>query len=178
MIIIACLGNPEKKYTKTRHNIGFITGNIIADNYTISINQKNFKAATGTGKINGKDVLFLQPQTYMNNSGISVKKALDFYKSNLSQLITIHDEIELSFGDIRHKYGGGHKGHNGLRSIIQQTGSPDFHRIRFGVGRPENPRIPVADYVLSNFSSEEMNKIPELAVIVSDLLINIIDTLE
>ncbi len=159
MIIVACLGNPERKYAKTRHNIGFIIGKFIADYYSISIKKKAFSSITGVGSIKGNEVLLLFPETYMNNSGKSVQGALTFYKSTEKQLIVIHDEIELPFNICKHKVGGGHKGHNGLRSIIQHIGSPDFYRFRFGVGRPDNPHITVADYVLGNFTKEEMQSI-------------------
>jgi len=157
MHLLIFLGNPGKKYQKNRHNIGFIAGSYLAEKHSISYNQKKFNALTGKGKIDGNDVALLFPQTYMNNSGESVSKALAFYQENIENCIVIHDEIELPFGDIRVKTGGGHKGHNGLRSIIQHCSSPDFHRIRFGVGRPDNPNIEVADHVLSNFTNDEMN---------------------
>ncbi|MCP4137469.1 MAG: aminoacyl-tRNA hydrolase [bacterium] len=163
MKIIAFLGNPGKKYTRTRHNIGFIIGEYFTKEYRIQTGQKSFSSKNGTAKIEGADILVMFPQKYMNTSGLSIQKALGFYKEKPENLIVVHDEIELSFGDVRTKFGGGHKGHNGLRSIIQETGSPDFHRIRFGVGRPENPNIPVADYVLNNFTGEELNRIEEMA---------------
>ncbi|HPS56965.1 MAG TPA: aminoacyl-tRNA hydrolase [Spirochaetota bacterium] len=174
MIILAFLGNPGKKYSHTRHNIGFIAGQFFARETGISINKKNFLSECGTGSVAGHDALLLFPQTFMNLSGQAVKKAMDFYRTEHSGLITVHDEIELPFGEIRTKTGGGHKGHNGLRSIIAETGSADFHRIRFGVGRPENPQMEVADHVLSNFTSEESEKINQVLPEVSKLIISII----
>lgn len=159
MIIIAFLGNPGKKYSRSRHNAGFIIGEKIAYEAGIKITKKNFMSETGTGSIYDREVLLLFPQTFMNLSGQAVKKAMDFYNTDHAGLIVIHDELELPFGDVRHKLGGGHKGHNGLRSIIAETGSADFHRIRFGIGRPDNPQMDVSDYVLSGFSSEEFEKI-------------------
>jgi len=174
MIIVAFLGNPGKKYARTRHNIGFITGEFFSGENGIKINKKNFSSEYGTGTICGHDVLLLFPQTFMNLSGQAVKKAMDFYRTEHSSLIAVHDEIELPFADIKIQTGGGHKGHNGLRSIIAETGSPDFHRIRFGVGRPDNPQMDVADYVLSNFSAEELEKIGLVLPEVSRLIISII----
>lgn len=162
MIIIAFLGNPEKKYYRTRHNIGFMTGEFLASREGIAVNKKAFNSVTGTGKISGKDTLLLFPQTYMNNSGVSVQKALKFYNSTPSSLIVVHDDLELPFGEIKIKYSGGHKGHNGIRSIIAETGSADFHRIRFGIGRPENPAMSVSDHVLSNFTPLEMKMLEDL----------------
>lgn len=174
MIIIAFLGNPGKKYSRTRHNIGFITGEYFARESGIKINKKNFMSDCGAGSIDGHEVLMLFPQTFMNLSGQAVKKAMDYYGTEHSGLIAVHDEIELPFGDVRVKTGGGHKGHNGLRSIIAETGSADFHRIRFGVGRPDNPQMDVADYVLSNFTPEESERINRILPDVSRLILSII----
>ena len=162
MIIIACLGNPGKKYSKTRHNIGFLFGEMLSNTNSINIKQKSFNAISGTGKIEEIDCILLFPQTYMNNSGESVQSCLSFYKEKPEHIIAIHDEIELPFGECKFKFGGGHKGHNGIRSITSICKTPDFHRLRFGVGRPDNPNIPVADFVLSNFTKEELLKIPEI----------------
>jgi len=162
MIIVAFLGNPGRKYARTRHNIGFILGEHLASEKGINPKQKQFKALTGKGKIGGKEVLFLFPQTFMNNSGESLLGACSFYKTEASHIIACHDEIEYAFGRVEMKFGGGHRGHNGIRSIIQHVGSPDFYRLRFGVGRPENPELSVADYVLGKFLGEEEKQIDEL----------------
>lgn len=175
MIILAFLGNPGKKYCRTRHNAGFIIGEKIAESGGIRINRKNFSAETGTGIICGTDALLLFPQTFMNLSGQSVKKAMDFYRTGHNELIVVHDELELPFGEVRHKFSGGHKGHNGLRSIIAETGSADFHRIRFGIGRPDNPEMDVSDYVLSSFSPEEFGKINGLVPAVEKIIQTIIE---
>jgi peptidyl-tRNA hydrolase, PTH1 family len=164
MKIIACLGNPGEKYRFTRHNIGALAGESLALHYGIQISRKGFSALYGTGKIGIHDIILLFPQTFMNLSGQSVSAALSFYKADENDLIVIHDEIELPFGDIRRKKGGGHKGHNGLRSIMQQIGSPDFQRLRFGVGRPSNEHIQVADHVLSEFSSDEKSRLESLYI--------------
>ena len=170
MKIVACLGNPGRKYKKTRHNIGFIIGEFLSKTFSISINKKDFKSKFGTGKINGTDVCIILPQTYMNSSGFSVRNIMNYYKSNENDLLVVHDEIELPFGKVNIKSGGGHKGHNGLRSIIQEIGSPDFTRLRFGVGRSDNDNISVADYVLSNFTKEELFKIEELFPEIQELV--------
>ena len=175
MKILVFLGNPGSKYSRTRHNIGFMAGEKFAELNGIKINKKNFLSETGAGKIEGVDVLLLFPQTFMNESGKAVKKAMDFYSTKHDELIVIHDEIELPFGDIRHKFGGGHKGHNGLRSIIAETGSADFHRIRFGVGRPDNPQMDVADYVLSAFTPEEFEKIDGLIPSVKKIIQSVLE---
>jgi len=174
MIILAFLGNPGRKYSRTRHNSGFIIGEKIARENGIKINKKNFMSETGTGPVEGHDALLMFPQTFMNISGQAVKKAMDFYRTDHSSLIVVHDELELPFGEVRHKTGGGHKGHNGLRSIIAETGSADFHRIRFGIGRPENPAMDVSDYVLSSFTAEEYEKIDSLMPAVTKIIHSIL----
>ena len=175
MNIIACLGNPEKVYAKTRHNIGFIIGEYLAQDFNISVNQKSFSSHIGSGKFSGFDILMLFPQTYMNNSGVAVQQAMNYYKVKPTNLIVIHDEIELPFGQFRLKFGGGHKGHNGIRSIAQHIGTADFHRVRFGVGRPSNPNIEVSDYVLSNFLKEELVEIEHLFHDIWDSIISLLE---
>jgi len=162
MKIIVCLGNPGKKYLKNRHNIGFIIGDYLISRFSFKIKKKDSLFWLGEGEVESKKTFLLFPQTYMNSSGKAVQKALHFYQEKPEDLIVIHDEIELPFGQIKIKNGGGHKGHNGLRSIMKEVGSANFHRFRFGVGRPENDRIPVADYVLSNFMAEEIAEIKKL----------------
>lgn len=174
MKIIACLGNPGRKYKKNRHNAGFIIGHYLVKKLRIKTGKKSFNAESGRGKAWGNDVLILFPDTFMNKSGISVKAALQYYGVSPENLIVIHDEIELPFGDYRIKFGGGHKGHNGLRSIIQENGTADFHRVRIGVGRPENNERAVADYVLSDFSKDELNRLLEDAPEITGIIKNII----
>jgi len=174
MKIVACLGNPGKKYARNRHNAGFIIGEMLASQYSIAMKGNKFNAVTGTGKISGEDVLLLFPQTYMNNSGDAVQGALKFYRETPENLVVLHDELELPFGEVRLKFGGGHKGNNGIRSIIQHSGTADFFRIRLGVGRPPSPDAGVADYLLSNFPADEYaalhDMLPEAADILESIL--------
>ncbi|MDY6933146.1 MAG: aminoacyl-tRNA hydrolase [Spirochaetota bacterium] len=163
MVIVACLGNPGSRYIKNRHNAGFIIGDYIARKYNIPITLKTFSSLCGKGRIEDRNVLLLLPQTYMNKSGIAVQAAIQYYREDPMNLIVIHDEIEIPFGEFGTKFGGGHKGHNGLRSIIQHIQTPDFHRIRFGVGRPADPGVSVADYLLSDFNNNELTRIEEIA---------------
>jgi peptidyl-tRNA hydrolase, PTH1 family len=163
MKIIAFLGNPGKKYANNRHNTGFIIGVLFADTYNIQLKKKENLYICGKGEIGNEGVLLVFPNTFMNNSGLAINSALKFYNAEVENLIAVHDEIELPFGEIRSKTGGGHKGHNGIRSIIQHTGSADFTRVRIGVGRPDHPEIKVADYLLSDFTKEELEKINELS---------------
>src|SRR3990172_3900071 len=174
MFIVACLGHPGKKYKNNRHNAGFILGEFLIRNYRISVTSSSFHAVSGKGTIQMREGVLLLPQGYMNRSGVSVRAAMAFYKIQPERLIVIHDEIELPFGVIKKKFGGGHKGNNGIRSIIQEIGTPDFHRIRFGVGRPDKPDTAVADHVLSNFTKEELLQIQELAPAAAEMLISIL----
>ncbi|HNR88391.1 MAG TPA: aminoacyl-tRNA hydrolase [Spirochaetota bacterium] len=174
MFIIACLGNPGSAYGRNRHNVGFLAGEYLARTNGIRLDKKSFSSITGKGRFAGSDVLIMLPQTYMNASGDAVQAAMSFYRLGGESLVVLHDEVELPFGEVRVKFGGGHKGHNGVRSIIQQTGSADFHRIRIGVGRPPREGMSVADHALSNFSAEELaaleGRYPAIAAMVDDVL--------
>lgn len=161
MKLIAFLGNPGPKYKNNRHNVGFLTGDYIADQVGAGTLKKEFSALTQKATIAGEESLFLFPQTYMNESGNAVIQAKSFYKKSEEDIVVVHDELELPFGDIRLKKDGGHKGNNGIRSIIKHLGTANFYRIRFGVGRPENPHISVADYLLSDFTRDESEKIQD-----------------
>lgn len=155
MFLIVGLGNPEKKYDKTRHNIGFDTIDALADKYNISINEKKHKALCGTGVIDGVKVLLAKPQTYMNLSGDSVAEIVNFYKIDPEEeMIVIFDDISLAPGNIRVRKKGSAGGHNGIKSIIARTGTQNFMRIKVGVG--EKPAgWDLADHVLGHFSRED-----------------------
>ena len=173
MKIIACLGNPGKKYSRNRHNIGFMAGVYLAEKYSIDVSRTRNNALYGTGRIDGRDVMIVFPQTYMNLSGEAVIALMKSSGAHFSDLLVIHDELELPFGDLKTKEGGGHKGHNGLRSIIQVGGSADFTRLRFGIGRPES-QMSVADYVLSDFTSSEMSQMQSLMEKLEALVLSVI----
>lgn len=155
MFLIVGLGNPEKKYDKTRHNIGFDTIDALADKYNISMNEKKHKALCGTGVIDGVKVLLAKPQTYMNLSGDSVAEIVNFYKiDSEEEMIVIFDDISLAPGNIRVRKKGSAGGHNGIKSIIARTGTQNFMRIKVGVG--EKPAgWDLADHVLGHFSRED-----------------------
>lgn len=171
MIIVSCLGNPGNKYRRNRHNIGFIIGSHLASTWGIPVGKNAFSSIVGTGSVEGIDLCMMMPQTYMNNSGAAVRKVMDFYRVETSSLLVIHDDIELDFGVYKTKFGGGHKGQNGLRSIMEHLGTPDFHRFRFGVGRPDSPHLSVADHVLSDFSQEEMDTLSSLMPAITETLL-------
>lgn len=155
MHIIVGLGNPERKYDGTRHNIGFSAITALCDRYHISLDRREHKAVCGRGYIEGHKVLLAEPQTYMNLSGESVRALVDYYKIDPeSELIVIYDDINLAPGRLRIREKGSAGGHNGIKSIIAHLGTQNFNRIRIGVG--EKPKgWDLADYVLGRFSDEE-----------------------
>ncbi len=158
--LIVGLGNPGPKYVWTRHNAGFIVLDRFAHLNGIPVTKKNFSGLYGEGNFRGNRLLLLKPQTFMNLSGRAVAEALRFHKLTPKDLLVIHDDLDIPFGQIKLKEGGGHGGHNGLRSLHQELGTGDYTRLRIGIGRPG--RGDMADYVLSNFGKEEMTSLPQL----------------
>lgn len=152
--LVVGLGNPGKEYELTRHNIGFIVLDNLADKAGIEISKSAHKGILGKGEYLDNTVYLFKPLTFMNKSGEALKEIKNFYKIPADQIIVIHDELDLQLGDIRSKFGGGTAGHNGLKSIVEKTGDKDFHRIRIGIGKPEY-KTQVVDHVLSTFSEEE-----------------------
>jgi len=154
MKLVVGLGNPGKKYEGTRHNIGFRVANLLADRWELGRPKVKYSGLLRQGRagIGGPRVAVLLPQTYMNDAGRSVGPARGAAKLDLDRLLVIHDEIDLPFGEIRTRVGGGLAGHNGLKSVREAVGSPDFQRVRIGVGRPPTTDPDrVASYVLSRF---------------------------
>lgn len=157
-ILIVGLGNPGDKYSRTRHNVGFMTVDFLTGTDASWKSEK--EAYTTVVKIDGNKIIFAKPQTYMNNSGISVAGLMKFYKIPLENLFVIHDDMDLKLGDIREKVGGGSAGHNGIKSIDNHVGK-EYNRIRIGIGHPRdvNLQIDPSDWVLGNFSDSEFEKI-------------------
>lgn len=163
MYIIAGLGNPEKKYMNTRHNIGFDVIDAIAEKNDIVLGEKKHKALIGKGIVAGQKAVLVKPLTYMNLSGESVRSVIDFYKADeKSELIVISDDVSLDMGQIRIRKRGSDGGHNGLKNIIMHLGHDEFIRVRMGVGE-KPPRVDLADYVLGHFSAEEREVMNESA---------------
>jgi len=157
MKLICGLGNPGKNYEAHRHNIGFRVLDAFAHASNFSWLGPKFEAMWSTGDFQGHRLFLLKPLTYMNLSGHSLRKALQFYKVDVSSLLVIHDELDLPLGKLQFKQGGGHGGHNGLRSISEQLGNNNYARLRFGIDKPqgENAKERVVSHVLSGFSAEE-----------------------
>ena len=155
MFIIAGLGNPERQYEGTRHNVGFEVIDRIAEKYNIDVDTKKHKALLGKGMILGQKVILAKPQTYMNRSGESIRSLTDYYKIDAEhELLVIYDDINLAPGHLRIREKGSAGGHNGIKNIIANLGTQVFPRIRVGVG--EKPSgYDLADYVLGHFSKAE-----------------------
>ena len=153
--VIVGLGNPGSKYTETRHNAGFWFVEEVARKYGATFRpEKKFHGEVAKVNVQGKDIWLLKPGTFMNRSGLATNSLLSFYRIGAEQLLVAHDEIDLPPGTAKLKTGGGHGGHNGLRDIISQLGTKDFHRLRIGVGHPGS-KDQVVDYVLHNASRDD-----------------------
>jgi len=159
--IIVGLGNPGKQYEKTRHNVGFMSLDYIAKDLNIKINKLKFKSLSQETVISGKKVLFLKPQTYMNNSGIAVYEAAEYYNVPIENILTLEDDVALPSNRLRIRKNGSHGGHNGLKSIINMLESENFTRIKIGVGDRIHPQIQLADWVTGALSASEMKGFTE-----------------
>lgn len=164
MNIIVGLGNPGKKYEKTLHNVGFILLDKFAQKNNLKW-SKNSKALALTAVY--QDYLLVKPQTYMNKSGISVSYLMSYYKLNPSDLLVVHDDIDLQFGQTRLQKNAGSAGHLGVENIIVSLKTKDFSRFRVGVGRPENQNIPTEDWVLSDFTPQQLEEIQNISLPIS-----------
>ncbi len=162
-MLIVGLGNPGRKYERTRHNVGFAVLDAIAQEQGLVDFKEKFSGLFCKGRVHGKDAVLLKPMTFMNLSGDCVQPAQVFHKVAIGDIVVIHDELDLPFGELRLKVGGGHAGHNGLRSLIARLGSPDFVRLRVGIGRPPPDfKGDVADYVLHDFDPTERANLPRI----------------
>ena len=166
--LIVGLGNPGPKYARNRHNVGFMAVNVLAERWGAPASREKFKGQISKVRVGEHDVVLLEPMTYMNLSGESVQAAMQFYKVPVERVLCIHDELDLEFGVVRLKQGGGTAGHNGLRSMVQHLGGPGFVRCRIGIGRP--PRGRAESWVLSDFGSLERAELPGVLDLVVDLV--------
>lgn len=154
MWLIVGLGNPGDKYKANRHNVGFMVVDEIARSNMLPPFKAKFKGEVSDGRLGGQKVVLLKPQTYMNDSGLSVRKAADFYKIPPEKIIVFHDELDIAPARVKVKQGGGTGGHNGLKSIDAHLGNKDYWRVRLGIGHPGDKNR-VSGYVLNDFSKEE-----------------------
>ena len=175
MYLVVGLGNPGKEYHDSRHNVGFLAVDEIADRIGLELSRQGFGSVYNTGMISGKKVLLMKPQTYMNRSGIAVSQARSFYNVNVNEIIVLHDEMDLSLGRIKIKKNGGSAGHNGIKSIINDLGSDDFPRIRIGVGKPVHKGDAV-NHVLSAFTDSEKDIISDILYVAGDAVEMVIES--
>jgi PTH1 family peptidyl-tRNA hydrolase len=159
--LIAGLGNPGREYRDTRHNIGFMLVDGLAQHLGVSISRLESKALVTKGEYQGRRLVLAKPQTYMNLSGSAVGSLVRFYKVPLQNLLVAYDDVDLPLGTIRLRAGGGSAGQKGMGSIIERLGTQDFPRLRLGIGRPPG-RMEAADYVLQPFRKGELELLPEL----------------
>lgn len=159
MYIICGLGNPGREYEQTRHNMGFLTMDVLAGKLGIDIRKLKFRSLIGEGRIGSEKVLLVKPQTYMNNSGEALREIVSYYGIEHSQLIVVYDDIDLAVGDLRLREKGSAGTHNGMRSIIYQLQFDDFPRIRIGTGKSDV--IPLIAYVTGKPSEEEQKPLAE-----------------
>jgi PTH1 family peptidyl-tRNA hydrolase len=154
VFVIVGLGNPGHEYEDTRHNVGFRVIDMLAERAGARLSDKKFKARVGRARLCGEDCLLMKPETFMNLSGEAVGPAMGFFKVPTTQVIVVHDELDVPLGRLKMKKGGGHGGHNGLRSLKKHLPDDGFVRLRVGIGRPP-PQWESADYVLSKFNRDE-----------------------
>ncbi len=176
MWLFVGLGNPGAKYEKNRHNIGFMAVEAMADGaYNFPpFKTSKFKAEITEKNIDGTKVILMKPQTYMNESGQSVGAVARFYKISPENIVVLHDELDLKAGKLRIKKGGGNAGHNGLKSIQAHLSTPDFWRIRMGIGHPGEKHL-VSNYVLSDFAKAEQNWLEQVIDFTTDIYGKIIE---
>ena len=160
LIVIAGLGNPGDKYSNSKHNIGFITIDQLAERHGIRISKLKHKALVGEGLIAGKKVMLVKPQTYMNESGRSVRDIVNYYDVEMENLYVIYDDVDLSIGSLRIRKQGSAGSHNGMKNIIYQLENDEFPRFRIGIGA-DLGRIPLRDYVLTGFEKEDLDDMRE-----------------
>jgi PTH1 family peptidyl-tRNA hydrolase len=176
MLLVVGLGNPGREYAAHRHNVGFMAVDLLARRVSAEAFRDKFAGEWARAEIAGEPAILLKPMTYMNESGRSVQPAMAFFKVSPAELVVLHDELEIPFAEVRLKLGGGHAGHNGLRSIMapEGVGSADFGRVRLGVGRPPPGfRGEVASYVLSSFDAVERAALPDLLQKAGDSVLDI-----
>ena len=158
--LIVGLGNPGPEYELTRHNAGFLALNYLADQHGWPLTSEKWQGICGSGRLGAARIFLVKPQTYMNRSGDCVARFADFHRIEAGRILVLHDDLDLPAGKIKVAVKGGAGGHNGIRSLIQQLGSPDFVRLKIGIGRPprneDGQGMPIERYVLSAFSGEEL----------------------
>jgi PTH1 family peptidyl-tRNA hydrolase len=176
--LVVGLGNPGDKYSSTRHNIGFMVADELANRFKGKFSSHKYRALVSEVRLGvgseAPKLIIVKPSTYMNDSGNAVAPLAKYFNTAPQQIIAIHDELDIPFNAIRVKLGGGDNGHNGLKSLTQSLSTPDYFRIRVGIGRPTTPQD-TADYVLDNFSKAERSVVPDLALRACDAIESLVN---
>ncbi len=170
--LVAGLGNPGPRYAGNRHNVGFMVAELLAARMGSGFRRDRSRTQAASGRLAGLPVIVAKPMSFMNLSGGPLAALSSFYKIPPDQTVVLHDELDLSFGTIRLKLGGGDNGHNGLRSVTSALGTRDYYRVRVGIGRPAGRQDP-ADFVLTDFTAAERKELP----LVSELAADAVETL-
>jgi len=173
VILVVGLGNPGNQYENTRHNVGFLTVDILAKKLNSSVKKLKFKSLYGETRLNTEKLILIKPQTFMNNSGESVREWVNFYKVPPENLIVIQDDIDIPFATLRLRQKGSAGTHNGMKSIIYQIQKDNFPRVKIGVGQ-KNGQMDLADFVLSGFVKEEQKAIEEAILLAADAVLDIV----
>jgi PTH1 family peptidyl-tRNA hydrolase len=176
--LVVGLGNPGDKYSSTRHNIGFMVADELANRFKGKFSSHKYRALVSEVRLGvgseAPKLIIIKPSTYMNDSGNAVAPLAKYFNTAPQQIIAIHDELDIPFNAIRVKLGGGDNGHNGLKSLTQSLSTPEYFRIRVGIGRPTTPQD-TADYVLDNFSKAERSVVPDLALRACDAIESLVN---
>ena len=160
MLLFVGLGNPTPDSENNRHNVGFKIIDSINKKFGLSKQKPKFKGLLTTGNVGDKKIYAIKPLTFMNNSGICIRELIEYFKIDAEDVIVFHDDLDVEFGKIKAKFGGSSAGHNGIASIDKFIGK-DYSRVRIGIGKPKD-KIPVADYVLNDFSEEEKENLEKI----------------
>jgi len=172
VFLLVGLGNPGQKYARTRHNVGFDVVDRLGERWGIAVTRSSSQSLVGDGLVKNERAVLMKPQAYVNRSGGPVRAAMDFYKVPLENVLVVHDELEVPFGRVRVKRGGGHGGHNGLRDLNQHLG-PDYPRVRVGTGRPPEGWDP-ADFVLARWREDEGQEVLRMIERAADAMESVI----
>lgn len=173
MYIICGLGNPGKQYEDTRHNMGFMTVDVLSSRFGIAVTKLKHKALLGEGRIGSEKVMLVKPQTFMNLSGESLRPLMEFYKESSAHLIVVYDDIDIALGSIRVRAGGSSGSHNGMRSLIYNLQYDDFPRVRIGLG--DHGDIPLESFVIARVPSEDRSVLAESVKRAADAVVCIVE---
>ena len=171
--LVVGLGNPGERYARTRHNVGFMVADRLADDTGIAFGREKFGAVFGRGRLEGNEIILAKPNSFMNRSGPPVRALADFFQIESREVLVIHDDIDLEYGRLKIKEKGGHGGHNGIRSLVDAFGGGDFARLRVGIGRSVDGER-VADFVLDRFLSAEAAVLPQIIDRARDAVVTIL----